>query len=351
MKQLIVLILLLFTALTAKAQSKIAIFDPSGRFLSATTINTITGEISRIVVNNSRFRLLEREAMDVVLKEHKFQATYTDPNEAVKAGRTLGADYVCIIKVVDEREQYFIECRLVDVETNEVVIQGIGMAASRSVADIRLGVGEAAIGLASGETARAIRSEVSERKKQMAQNSGHRQRLDREQRKAELREALSSWYNHTSYGIGNGITYGKIAGVGLAGRYGGLFGFGFEAGAGVGLAHDHPYLSYSAGLRMYLYKALYISLNYGVIGLKNNFPAEEEVRFVVGGPNIIYGPSLLGGFHVRLTDEAVMTLSGGISFGEQGFKDIKNVKDIFQSHHLRPAWNIAFSRTIVLPDY
>ncbi|MDR1344074.1 MAG: penicillin-binding protein activator LpoB [Tannerellaceae bacterium] len=177
MKQLIVLILLLFTGLTAKAQYSVAIFDPAGRALSETTKTLIVGEISRIVMNNNRFILVEREMINHVLREHNFQAVYTDPDAAVAAGRMIGADYVCIIKVVDESGQYFIECRFVDVETAQVVVYGMGMATSRSITDIRLGAREAAVGLASGETARAIRNEVSERKKRESSNARESSRL------------------------------------------------------------------------------------------------------------------------------------------------------------------------------
>jgi hypothetical protein len=154
-------------------------------------------------------------------------------------------------------------------------------------------------------------------------------------------------YNYTTFGFGNGITYGKLIGLGVAGRYGSLVGFGFEAGAGIGYAYEHGYLSYSAGLRVYPINAFYISFNYGVIGLKNKFTAaEDEAQFVVGGPSTIHGASVLSGFNIRFPNNAVLTLAGGVSLADQGFKDIRNVKDIFQSHHLRPAWNVAFSGVI-----
>jgi TolB-like protein len=69
-----------------------------------------------------RFRVVERNLLDKVLAELKFSLSdLVDPNNAAKVGKLLGADYLLVGTVTDEKFGFKINARIINTETAEVL--------------------------------------------------------------------------------------------------------------------------------------------------------------------------------------------------------------------------------------
>jgi hypothetical protein len=318
----------------AQAQSKIAIYNPDGN-VSANIKAVVREEISSVFVGNYRYTVLEREAIEQVLKENQFQSQgLVDDRQLSELGRKLGASYICGITVNLDAATYYISCRVIDVKTAEV--QDMGRSATYLLQNIYLAAQEAVLKFS--ENPRKLKKTIEKRKKEEAELS--RMEATKRQERAEKIEKQqkreqSRWkYNYFSMGMGNGVTCGKLLGFGIAGRHGGIVGVGYEAGIGGGL-HDKTYFHYSAGVRIYPFKALYASASYGVIGVEDvetgNTP---DGRWSMAGPKKMLGVSFLAGFDIRFSSSA-LTLAGGISYPTNGLN--------IDTGKLIPAWNVAYS--------
>ena len=108
------------------AKEKVAIFDPTGS-LSKADGEIVRELISEEVVKSGRYLLVERENINQVLKEVAYQQSgAVDEKDASRLGKQLGADLVCITVAHKQKEQFFISCRFVDVETAAVSGSGTG---------------------------------------------------------------------------------------------------------------------------------------------------------------------------------------------------------------------------------
>jgi hypothetical protein len=105
------------------AQSKIAVFDPEGD-ASEVIKTVIREEISSVITSNPNFIVLERANIDKVIEENKFQGKFSSESEMSELGKMMGADYVCVITVINADPLYYIFCKQVDV--NNAVIHNQG---------------------------------------------------------------------------------------------------------------------------------------------------------------------------------------------------------------------------------
>ncbi|MDR1120254.1 MAG: CsgG/HfaB family protein [Dysgonamonadaceae bacterium] len=325
------------TAASRNTQSKIAIFEPEGN-VGSNVKTIIREETGNVIVNNPNYVALERANIDRVLEENKFQGNFSNESEVRELGKMMGANYVCIITVVQSGSSYSIFCKQVDVETAIVEKQGEGK--TPAIQDIAFAAKEAAMKFAANPD--AIRKEIekikSENEKLRAQQQKEADDRQKADNKAAKRQANKGKNNYFSLGLGNGVTYGKMLGFGIAGRHGGIVGVGYEAGIGggpdLGGSSDDTkyYFHYAAGLRFYPYKFIYLSACYGIIGTENISSDNSDDGFwALGGSKLLKGVSFLGGINYKFSGSA-LTVAAGLSYPDLDF-----------GQKSRIAWNIAWS--------
>jgi TolB-like protein len=96
-------------------------FDAKGEgkiFADAVTETMITK-----LVNLRRFKVIERSAIDKVMKEQKFQASgIVDDRSAVKLGKIAGADAIIVGSILITTGTGTFSARVIDVETSETIV-------------------------------------------------------------------------------------------------------------------------------------------------------------------------------------------------------------------------------------
>jgi hypothetical protein len=121
MKKSIITLAIAIFSITAMAQDrKVAVFDPAGRVVDE--IKTIVREeISSVIVNADGYSVLERELIDKVLKENRFQESgLVEDSQISEMGRRMGATLVLVSSVAQIGNNYYISCKLIDVETARI---------------------------------------------------------------------------------------------------------------------------------------------------------------------------------------------------------------------------------------
>jgi hypothetical protein len=137
-------------------------------------------------------------------------------------------------------------------------------------------------------------------------------------------EEIISGNSYLGWSIVDG-GYPLNLGTSFIGRFGGTIGIGFQFGVGLDFGgestylEDEPgsntsttinYLSYNAGLRLYPYKNIYLSANYGTLGSKKiSTFNDSEGRFGTEGWRQGKGISVMAGYD----------LIPGSKFGHSGF--------------------------------
>ena len=76
---------------------KVAIFNPAGSVENSTIKEIIREEISSIIVNTAGYTVLERQLIDKVLEENKFQLSgLVDDSQISEVGKRMGANIVFV---------------------------------------------------------------------------------------------------------------------------------------------------------------------------------------------------------------------------------------------------------------
>ncbi len=129
---LLIILLVFFTVGFVQAQKdkKVAVFDPVGDVSQNLKI-VIREELSNAVVNTLGFTVLERELINKVLAENKFQMTgHVDDGQIGELGKKMGANYVCYASISSVGGNYYISCKMVDVMTAKIERQNTGITQS-----------------------------------------------------------------------------------------------------------------------------------------------------------------------------------------------------------------------------
>lgn len=102
---------------------KVAVFDPTG-MPNKDVIDVVREMIQNalIKVKNEKdlsvYAVLEREKIDIVLKENKYQSSgMVNDSQVSELGKQLGADMVCVATVKFVSNEYTVSLRLIEVET------------------------------------------------------------------------------------------------------------------------------------------------------------------------------------------------------------------------------------------
>ncbi len=74
------------------------------------------------LVNRNRFRMIERDKLDIILREQEFSRTRLfDRNTAIKAGKLVAARSVITGDIIETRNGIEIVSRMIDTETSEIM--------------------------------------------------------------------------------------------------------------------------------------------------------------------------------------------------------------------------------------
>ena len=122
MQRIIITAVIALFCLAAMAQEdrKVAIFDPAGN-VDNSIREIVREEISSIIVNVGGYMVLERQLIDRVLAENRFQqGGLVDDSQASEMGRIMGANLVIVTSITMLGANYHISCKLIDVETARI---------------------------------------------------------------------------------------------------------------------------------------------------------------------------------------------------------------------------------------
>ncbi len=106
----------------ALCQTTIAVVDFNAHGVSVHEAATLTDRLRNELFNTNKFRVLEREMMEAVLKEQGFQQTGCTSSEClVEIGQLIGVSQMIGGSIGKVGETYTVLLRVIDVETGEVV--------------------------------------------------------------------------------------------------------------------------------------------------------------------------------------------------------------------------------------
>ena len=121
-----VMILSITVSAQAQIDRKVAVFDPVGTVEKA-LLEIVREEISSAVVNTQGYTVLERQLINKVLEENKFQESGLVNDEQVSdLGKLIGADFVFVTSISTLGNNYYISCKMIEVATARIDKQSTG---------------------------------------------------------------------------------------------------------------------------------------------------------------------------------------------------------------------------------
>lgn len=120
----IVFIMIMCLPMMVMAQKKVAVYVTSDApSVDNATQQIIGGELVTAIVRNGYFRAVERTAdfLRQISKEQDYQHSGTVDDQQISAlGKQFGVDYVCVASIMPYKKSYYLQARLIDVETATV---------------------------------------------------------------------------------------------------------------------------------------------------------------------------------------------------------------------------------------
>ncbi|HLD29015.1 MAG TPA: CsgG/HfaB family protein [bacterium] len=115
------LIISLFLSSAEKSNIAVANFDAQNVSLSEAAV--VADFIRSDLVKMGKFRVIDRQNMEVILAEQGLQQTGCTTNEcAVKLGEILNVERIIVGKLVKLFQTYYVMADMIDVETGEIVL-------------------------------------------------------------------------------------------------------------------------------------------------------------------------------------------------------------------------------------
>lgn len=112
---------------------KVAIVDISTETADASNKEAIYDFIGNAFVNAETVTVVDRSSIDKIIKEQQFQATdLADESTAVRIGKLAGADIIVVGSLRKVSEKYYLNIKLIVVETAEVIGSRISTGSSSS---------------------------------------------------------------------------------------------------------------------------------------------------------------------------------------------------------------------------
>ena len=115
----VIALMFIFSAMAQ--DKKVAVFDPAGNADNSIK-EIIREEISSIIVNTGGFTVLERQLINKVLEENKFQSGgLVDDSQISEIGKRMGANLVFVTSLTQmESKNYYVSCKMIDVQTARI---------------------------------------------------------------------------------------------------------------------------------------------------------------------------------------------------------------------------------------
>ena len=113
---------LLITLVTAEQKPTVAIIDFDSHGIDISQVNMLVERLRTEIGNTKAVRLIERNAVDKIMEEQKFQlAGFTNNNIAAQIGNLLGAQFMINGVIGKIGNKYTIDCKMFSVETGETI--------------------------------------------------------------------------------------------------------------------------------------------------------------------------------------------------------------------------------------
>lgn len=131
-------VIVLLLSLMAMAQDKkVAVFDPAGS-VDLSVKEIVREEISSIIVNTAGYTVLERQLINKVLEENKFQmGGLVDDSQISEIGKRMGANYVFVTSISPmEDNLYHLSFKMIDVTTARIEKQKTARTAKSGTTEL-----------------------------------------------------------------------------------------------------------------------------------------------------------------------------------------------------------------------
>lgn len=154
-------------------------------------------------------------------------------------------------------------------------------------------------------------------------------------RQSNARGLYSEYSNQFFLTLGNGITYGNVVGMSVAGRHGSSMGFGWQGSFGLGNNFLYPNFHWSMGAKVYPFRWFFVSANYGTLDIprtvvQNNTDTGHFFYRETTRPRL--GLSYLAGFNFLSGNRDTDSVRWTINVAGGAFRNNDN--------KWAPAWNI-----------
>lgn len=84
-------------------------------------LNMVRGELRNAFGRESNYKILTRQEVDALLKEHDFQRSgLVDDTQRKQIGIMTGAQYICVSTITKYKTQLYVEAYLVNIETGQM---------------------------------------------------------------------------------------------------------------------------------------------------------------------------------------------------------------------------------------
>jgi hypothetical protein len=99
----------------------VAVLDFTGKGVSAEEASVLTDKLRGELMNSGRVQLIERGAMDEILKEQGFQQSGCTSNECiVEAGQLMGVQYMAAGSIGKIEKTFLLSVRFINVQTSKI---------------------------------------------------------------------------------------------------------------------------------------------------------------------------------------------------------------------------------------
>jgi hypothetical protein len=100
----------------------LAVLEISGNGIQQTTLDLVYGYTIDRVNRSKKYSIVERNALDKVLKELKIShSDIIDEKTATQIGKLSGAEYILISALILEKDTYYLSMRIISVKTGNVI--------------------------------------------------------------------------------------------------------------------------------------------------------------------------------------------------------------------------------------
>ncbi|MEK7814035.1 MAG: CsgG/HfaB family protein [Candidatus Desantisbacteria bacterium] len=121
----------------SRIEAHVAVTDFATENVSQIEAVFASDVIRRSIVNSRVFKVVDKQDMEMILKEHAFQQTgCTTEDCAIKMGHILNAQYMFVGKLNSINEIYYLWVKMVDVETGEIIMDESEECSSRKPKDL-----------------------------------------------------------------------------------------------------------------------------------------------------------------------------------------------------------------------